>query len=75
MKRFDKGYIFSHLLSDFFAVAAVLLFSFDDWLLEDTSEDLLYNPTAALVVSVIFLLVYLCFVAYRVLYYRASGTN
>ena len=72
MKRFDKGYIYSSLLTDFFySIIAVFVF-LNDFFLSDEA-----NPadiTAAIPFFVIgFVVIYLCFIAYRIFYYRTSG--
>ena len=72
MKRFDKGYIYSGLLTDlFYSFIVVFLFLKDLFTGEEsTPEDI----AAAIPVFVIgFAVIYLCFVAYRILYYRTSG--
>lgn len=72
MKRFDKGYIYSCLLSDLFNSFIVLFVFFNDLFLEENAnaEDF----TAAIPFFVIaFTVIYLCFVAYRIMYYRTSG--
>ncbi len=72
MKRFDKRYIYSSLLTDFFS-SLFLAFAFLQELLlseESGPEEL----TAVLPFFAIgYAVIYLCFVAYRILYYRASG--
>ncbi|MBR3894203.1 MAG: PH domain-containing protein [Clostridia bacterium] len=72
MKRFDKGYIYSSLLTDlFYSFVAVFVFLQDFFLNEDSNPD---DVAAAIPVFVIgYVVVYLCFVAYRILYYRVSG--
>jgi|GEM_PF-1283191 len=72
MKRFDKGYIYSSLLTDLFYSFVAVFILFDDLFLDEESafEDI----TAAVPVFVVcFLAIYLIFVTYRILYYRASG--
>ena len=72
MKRFDKGYIYSSLLSDFFGSLVILFVFFDELFLEDSakSEDII----AVIPLFVIaFILIYLCFIVYRILYYKTSG--
>ena len=72
MKRFDKGYIYSGLLTDFFYSIAVAFVFFTDFFLdgEGAPEDMVAAiPFFAIGIAII----YLCFVIYRVLYYRASG--
>lgn len=72
MKKFDKGYIFSSLLSDLFSSLVVVFIFLKDFFLNDES-----NPEdikAAIPFFVIgFVVVYLCFIVYRILYYKTSG--
>ncbi len=72
MKRFDKGYIYSSLLSDLFG-SLVLVFAFlQNFFLDDEAktEDII----AKLPVFVIaFAVIYLCFIVYRIMYYKTSG--
>ena len=72
MKKFDKGYIFSCLLSDLFSSLVVVFIFLKDFFFNDES-----NPEdikAAIPFFVIgFAVVYLCFIVYRILYYRTSG--
>ena len=72
MKRFDKGYIFSSLLTDLFYSFFVAFFFLEDLFLneESNSEDI----AAGILIFVIgFIVIYLCFIVYRILYYRTSG--
>ena len=72
MKRFDKGYIYSSLLSDFFGSLVVLFIFLKDFFLDENTkaEDIV----AAIPFFVIgFVVIYLCFIAYRILYYKLSG--
>ncbi len=72
MKRFDKGYIYSFLLSDLIGVLAVIFLFFKDFLFDEDTETehiLAALPYIAIGAAVI----YLCFVAYRIMYYRTSG--
>ncbi len=72
MKRFDKGYIYSCLLSDFFASLVVVFAVFQDILLDDEAgmrEFIEALPILGIVLAV----VYLCFIAYRIFYYKTSG--
>lgn len=72
MKRFDKGYVYSSLLTDFFYSVLVVFLLLKDFFLDEESnpEDI----AAAIPFFVIgFVIIYLCFVAYRILYYRTSG--
>jgi len=72
MKRFDKGYIYSGLLTDlFYSLAVVFVFLQDLFINEEsTPEDI---AAAAPIFAIAFVVIYLCFVVYRILYYRASG--
>jgi len=72
MKRFDKGYIFSSLLSDFFSTLVILFIIFEDLFFDETSkkEDMI---GAIPFIIIGFVVIYLCFAIYRILYYRASG--
>lgn len=72
MKRFDKRYIYSCLLTDFFySIFLVFLFLNDIFLNEEATPA---EIAAAIPIFVIgALAVYLCFIVYRILYYRASG--
>ncbi len=72
MKRFDKGYIYSSLLSDLFGSLVVVFIFLKDFFLDEESnpEDII----AAIPIFVIaFIVIYLCLVAYRILYYKTSG--
>lgn len=72
MKRFDKGYIYSSLLSDFFGSLVVAFIFLKDFFLDENTraEDI----KAAIPFFVIgFAVVYLCFVTYRIFYYKTSG--
>jgi len=72
MKRFDKGYIYSSLLSDLFSSLAILFIFLNDFFLDDEAkaEDII---AAIPVFAIAFIVIYLCFVAYRILYYKTSG--
>lgn len=72
MKRFDKGYIFSSLLTDLFYSFFVAFVFLEDLFLNEESnpEDI----AAGILIFVIgFIVIYLCFIVYRILYYRTSG--
>ena len=72
MKRFDKGYIYSALLSDLFKSLVILFIFLEDFFLDDTSNP--KDVIAAIPIFVIaFAAIYLCFIAYRIIYYRISG--
>ena len=72
MKKFDKGYIYSSLLSDLFGSLVIVFIFLKDFFLNDES-----NPEdikAAIPFFVIgFFVVYLCFIVYRILYYKTSS--
>ena len=73
MKKFDKGYIFYHLIIDFFAIFFFLFIAtvsyIDDW--ENT--DVLENFSAYLIYLVlVFLGLYLIKTVYSILYYNTS---
>lgn len=72
MKRFDKGYIYSSLLTDFFySIVLVFIFLKDFFFNEESKPE---DIAAAIPFFVIgYIVIYLCFVAYRILYYRTSG--
>lgn len=72
MKRFDKGYIYSSLLSDLFSSLVVVFIFFEDIFLGESSnpEDISAALPLFVIVSAV---VYLCFIAYRILYYKCSG--
>ena len=72
MKKFDKGYIYSCLLSDLFSSLVVVFIFLKDFFLDESAkvEDII----AAIPFFVIgFAVVYLCFIVYRILYYKTSG--
>lgn len=76
MKRFDTGYIFYHLLTDFFIslffafyFASEFLFVLD----EETEEIIAMNFKAIPFAILIFAAIYLIFTVYRILYQRTSG--
>lgn len=71
MKRFDKGYIFSNLFSDLLYSLLIMLFFKDFFLDEDsTSEDVISKIP---LFAIAFVIIYLCFIVYRVMYHRTSG--
>ena len=72
MKRFDKGYIYSSLLTDlFYSIVVVFVFLKDFFLDEEAAPEDIAAATPIFAIG--FIVVYLCFVAYRILYYRTSG--
>ena len=72
MKRFDIGYIYSSLLSDLFSSLVVVFIFLKDFFLNDESnpEDII---AAIPIFAIAFIVIYLCFIAYRILYYKTSG--
>ena len=72
MKRFDKGYIYSSLLSDLFGSLVIVFIFLKDFFLDESAK--VDDIIAAIPFFVIgFVVIYLCFVAYRILYYKTSG--
>jgi len=72
MKRFDKGYVYSNLLTDLFYSALAVFVFLEDALFGEESDPV--DISAAIpFIAVGFIVIYLCFVAYRIMYYRASG--
>ena len=72
MKRFDKGYIYSGLLTDFFYSVLLAFVFLEDFFFNEESnpEDI---AAAIPFFAVGYIVIYLCFIAYRILYYRLSG--
>lgn len=72
MKRFDKGYIYSALLSDLFSSLVVVFIFLKDFFLNDESnpEDII---AATPIFVIAFIVIYICFIVYRILYYKTSG--
>lgn len=72
MKRFDKGYIYSSLLSDLFSSLVILFIFLKDFFLDDEAkaEDIV---AAAPIFAIAFIVIYLCFIFYRIMYYKTSG--
>ncbi len=72
MKRFDKGYIYSSLLSDLFSSLVVVFIFLKDFFLNDESnpEDII---EAFPIFAIAFIVIYLCLIAYRIMYYKTSG--
>jgi len=72
MKKFDKGYIYSSLLSDLFSSLVLEFLFLDDLILgeEPTGADII---TALPIFAIVFILIYVCFISYRILYYNSSG--
>ena len=72
MKRFDKGYIYSSLLSDLFGSIVIFFFFFEE-IFSDESTDMENILSAIPFFAIALLVIYLCFVAYRIAYYKTSG--
>ena len=71
MKKFDKGYIYSSLLSDLFSSLVVVFIFLKDFFLDESAK--VEDKIAAIPFFVIgFAVVYLCFIVYRILYYKTS---
>ena len=72
MKRFDKGYIYAGLVKDlFYSIVLAFVFLGDLFLDEEASPE---DITAAIpFLAIACAVIYLCFVAYRILYYKTSG--
>lgn len=72
MKRFDKGYIYSGLLSDLFGSLVIAFFFLKDFFLDEeaNAQDMI---AAVPYLVLAFAVVYLCFIVYRILYYKTSG--
>lgn len=72
MKRFDKGYIYSSLLSDLFGSLVVVFIFLKDLFLDEeaNAEDII---AATPIFAIAFVVIYLCSIAYRILYYKNSG--
>jgi len=72
MKKFDKGYIYSSLLSDFFGSIVLLFVFFRDFFLDEEANtgDIIASLP---VFAIAFVVIYLCFIAYRIFYYKTSG--
>ena len=72
MKRFDKGYVYSCLLSDLFhSLVVALIFLSDIFLDEEATAETVI--VAIPIFAIAFVFIYLCFMAYRILYYKTSG--
>ena len=72
MKRFDKGYIYSNLLSDFFGSLVVFFLFFEDFFFEeDANKEGTIEAIPFLLIA--FAVIYACFIIYRFLYYKTSG--
>ena len=71
MQRFDKGYIYYSLLTDFFGSLAAVVLLLGEFLSDGIKVKNLVGTV--LVFVGIFLAIYLCLTVYRILYYRTSG--
>lgn len=72
MKRFDKGYVYYSLLTDFFASLFILFTIFNEILIDEESNE--QTLLAALpFVALAFIVIYACFAAYRIAFYKTSG--
>lgn len=72
MKKFDKGYIYASLLSDLFSSLVVVFIFLKDFFLDENTK--VEDKIAAIPFFVVgFAVVYLCFIVYRILYYKTSG--
>lgn len=72
MKRFDKGFIFSCLLSDLFTSFVLVSLFANDILFDSEADGALNVPLIPYFVAAFFI-IYICFVIYRILYYKTSG--
>ena len=72
MKRFDKGYLYSSFVSDLF-FDLLIIFSFLGELIFDEEAPEGDSLSALPFFIIGFVLIYLAFIAYRVIYYRTSG--
>lgn len=72
MKRFDKGYIYSSLLSDLFSsIVIAFIFLKDFFLNEETNPEDIVAATPVFIIA--FIVIYLFLIVYRILYYKTSG--
>lgn len=72
MKRFDKGYIYSNLLSDLFGSIFVLFAIFGSFISdEETTREEIVSRIP--IFAIAFVVIYVAFTVYRILYYKASG--
>ena len=72
MKRFDKRYIYSSLVTDLFYSLILALAFLKDFLFDEQAKP--EEIKAAIPFLVIgYIVIYLCFVVYRILYYKNSG--
>ena len=72
MKKFDKGYIYSSLLSDLFSsIVIAFIFLKDFFLNEETNPEDIVAATPVFIIA--FTVIYLFLLVYRILYYKTSG--
>ena len=72
MKRFNKGYVYSSLLSDLFSSLVLIFVVFKEFFIgEDANTEDIIGILP--IVAIVFAVVYLCFIVYRILYYKTSG--
>ncbi len=72
MKKFDKGYIYSKLLSDLIASIVIFFAFFEEFLFDETiKSEKIISAIPYLIIA--FVVIYLCFIAYRIAYYKTSG--
>ena len=72
MKKYDKGYIYSALLSDLFSSFLIMFVFLGDILFSDDGG--LKNIIYVLPVLIaVYIVIYACFIAYRIMYYKTSG--
>ncbi len=72
MKRFDKNYVYSSLLSDFFLSLVILFSIFGDFFIEEDIDTEALSFSVPIAIA-LFILIYVCFTVYRILYYKSSG--
>ena len=70
MKKFDKGYIYSGLLSDLLKSLLVVFGFLWEFVVEESTDNFI---GAILFLAAAFVVIYSCFIVYRILYYKASG--
>ena len=73
MKKFDKGYIYANLLSDFFSLLVLTAMFADDMVIKDDGSGTVVDFSAIPYVLLVFALFFLSFILYRIFYYRTSG--
>lgn len=73
MKRFDKRYVYSHLLTDFFSSLVLTFLLCEELLFDSETEEFIAGRVAILSCVALFVVIYSCLAVYRVLYYRTSG--